>query len=171
MNLLALTLLACAAPEPCPEPIDEDRPTFEVKFRNNTDKVKVTYPNKPKGVLLTITGAGTGSADLERKKGKDPQRLTILFSSLQPLNSFSVTNGKFRFSAYHGGVGKSTYYYDQNGSQLKASQGAKITLTVEKTKEGMEVVFDFAKGVTPDKKWSMSWVDYYRKRGKGLKDK
>jgi len=152
MNLLLIALLTCAV-----EPAESGRPVFEGKFQKARDKLEVSYPKG--AVLWKITSKnGVGTAVVTLKKGKAPAKVTILFAGLRKMESLHLINGPIGLIGRPGKSG--TKSISTKDILLKGKRVA-ARLTVERTKEGIEVVLTYEKG-EPDNTWSLSWIATYR---------
>ena len=154
--LLTLAALAALALADEPEPAV---PKFEATLRKSDDKFESSADKA--GALWKITSkSGIGGATVSLKAGPAPKKVVIRFAGMPSLESFHVQDGALKLSGRLERQGKSEFYFDDKGKAGADPKSAAASLVVTKKGDDVEVVLTNKK---PGKKWSLSWVDAYRR--------
>ncbi|HEV3255248.1 MAG TPA: hypothetical protein VG013_00075 [Gemmataceae bacterium] len=162
----AAVLLTAAAPK------EDVRTRFVItKFAGDehvrATEDKIGYTLGKAGVVFRITRkGGIGSAMINLRQGRWPERLSVRFIGFGNLTSFSADNGKV---ALRGGVSveekKYVCLYDQDGNQIEDRARAAYTMTLERKKGSgrIEVVLPAKFCSTGTRELRLGWIDAFRR--------
>jgi hypothetical protein len=137
----------------------EPTPKFEAKFRKTDDKLEASVEKA--GVVWKITcPSGISGATVDLKSGPAPKKITIRLVKFQNLEMFRIEDGNLKLAGQLDRKGKKTTYYDDKGKPGADPKTAAVSLSVEQKDGNVDVVLTCSK---PGKKWTLNWIDAYRK--------
>lgn len=151
--IVCMTMLARGA---------DDKPEFAGKMTNAADKFEAETTKE--GTVWKITSTkGIGGGFVQATKGKLPEKFTVRFPKLRNMESLTITIGTVPLKgALEKRKSKSVLYFDKKGVTLKEAKGSAYTLTIEKTKDGIDVGIEAGKGLVTGKLVRLLWVDNFR---------
>ena len=152
MLAILFTLTALSDAEP-------PAPKFKAEFRK-TDDSFASSQDKSVIVWKITSKSGIGGATVTQTTGAAPKKLVIRFVGMRSLESFQCTNGTTEVTGQLDRGKKTETFFDAEGKSGADPKTAAASLVIEKKGDDVEVVLTMTK---PQKKWTLSWIDAYRK--------
>jgi hypothetical protein len=150
--LVALAFGMVDQPEPAPA---QFKATLK---KEKEDRFEATGRN---GATWKITSkSGIGAATVELKSGKMPEKIVIRFAGMRSLEGFKLSAGGVALEAPAWRDANRTKYFDRKGKVVKGAKGSAGSLTIETKGNDVEVTLV---NPFPSTRWSLSWVDAYRR--------